>query len=660
MTSPNVLLNAMKLRTIIALNPEIFSPVNSFFRHKRLRILCPLGGWREYPLSRGFEFRHMKHLRYLDLSYIDLSREVSLSHSYNLQTLILRWCKNVPSWFLSKIGSLKSLRHLDISSSDIRFIPENIGSLEHLSCLDLSCTPISKLPDSITRISSLKILKFDRCYNLDALPRKLGALTRLTCIDLRGTSIKVLPESCITNLCNLEIVRLGRKCELPKEIKNWTKLRIFTYDGWNDVMPRGMENLTSLEELDYVASRSGIEELGGLNSLKVLGITNLENVKGGKEGAETAKLKDKQHLRELNLYWGINDDDDDDEVRNSRSVNVVFEGLQPHSNLKKLRLDGFSGFNFPKWMMGCSLNLVELILRNCDQLPALGMLPFLRVLLIWGMKSIKCLGEEIYYQQENQDEEEESISSTKISSSLFPSLIKLEIELENLEEWVAPPLSSTTSCFPSLESLEISGCKRLRTAPITCFSSIKKLELWGTNDNAVNSFFNRGGGGLTSLTEIIIKDSPDVIYLPPLGVLLQHNTPNLQCIDIAKCSSFQGFRDEDLRNNSNNINSLRSLFLSDCPVLTSLPDLRLFTCIQSLYLQDCPGLTSLPDLRLCTSLRRLTIHKCDKLNKKSIPYDLKKSLTFLVELKVDFIQRDEGGPDVYYGYELMNLMEKKK
>ncbi|XP_026428367.1 putative disease resistance protein RGA3 [Papaver somniferum] len=236
MTSPNVLLNAMKLRTIIAVQPENFSHVNSFFRHKCLRILCPLGYWVGCSLSRGFDrqicsaspISKLKHLRYLDLSFIDLSREVSLSHSYNLQTLILVGCENVPSRFVSKIGSLKSLRHLDISYSDIKFIPENIGSLEHLSCLDVSNTQISKLPDSITRISSLKILKFDYCYYLDALPIELGALTGLRRLNLIDTNIQELPESCITNLCNLEIVRLGWECELPKEIKNWPKLRIFT------------------------------------------------------------------------------------------------------------------------------------------------------------------------------------------------------------------------------------------------------------------------------------------------------------------------------------------------------------------------------------------------------------------------------------------------
>ncbi|XP_026433520.1 putative disease resistance protein RGA1 [Papaver somniferum] len=466
LASPTVLSNAVKLRTIVALEPKYISHVSSFFQCRRLRVLCPLSGWecgwRGCTLSSrsmsASSISKLKHLRYLDLSDMDLSPEVSLNHSYNLQTLILKFCRNVPSCLLNKIGSLKSLRHLDISFSDIKSIPENIGSLEHLSFLDLSRTKISKLPDSITYITSLRTLRFRSCCNLDALPSELGALTRLRCLDLSDTSIQELPESCISNLCNLEIVKLGSVCELPKEIKNWPKLRIFTHERFDDVMPRGIERLTCLETLkSYMVrqetevcgspsnkSYGGIEELAGLNSLEVLKIIKLENVRGGIEDGETAKLKDKQHLRKLHLEWGSTGGDDD-QVRSSTSVKdtAVLEGLQPHSNLEKLVIEGFSGLKLPKWMMGCSLsnflpNLVGLSfidLDNCEQLPALGMLQFLRSLWIVRMKSIKCLGEEFYYQQENREEEESSSSDTSKRPSLFPSLVYLDIcELENLEE----------------------------------------------------------------------------------------------------------------------------------------------------------------------------------------------------------------------------------
>ncbi|XP_026406041.1 putative disease resistance protein RGA3 [Papaver somniferum] len=103
LASPKVLPNAKKLPTIIALNPWEFSHVNSFFRYKRLRILFPLRNWSTCSLSDGLEsclighepcftslISKLKHLRYLDLAYVNLSGKVSLNHSYNLQTLVLR------------------------------------------------------------------------------------------------------------------------------------------------------------------------------------------------------------------------------------------------------------------------------------------------------------------------------------------------------------------------------------------------------------------------------------------------------------------------------------------------------------------------------------------------------------------------------------------
>ncbi|XP_026437180.1 putative disease resistance protein RGA3 [Papaver somniferum] len=134
------------------------------------------------------------------------------------QTLILRSCSKV-SRFLGDIGRLRNLRHLDISKSDIKVLPddsiidltlqkldlhecrefealpENIGMLKHLSYLDLSGSAITKVPDSIIYIGNL-VTFFRNCGNLNALPKELGALTGLRCLDLSYTDIKVMPESC--------------------------------------------------------------------------------------------------------------------------------------------------------------------------------------------------------------------------------------------------------------------------------------------------------------------------------------------------------------------------------------------------------------------------------------------------------------------------------
>ncbi|XP_026417169.1 disease resistance protein RGA2-like [Papaver somniferum] len=535
-TFPEVLNSANKLRTIFSLN-EDFVGINDLIGNKSLRVILLRGG-NQIP---AFTFK-FKHLRYLSLSDSDIGG-VSISQLYNLQTLVLFRCVNIQKT-VKYIGCLKNLRHLHLMYSDVKMLPDSvvslsnlqtldlfacrlfealplrIGLLKHLSCIDLSFTAITELPDSVTCISHLRMLKFANCKNLDALPGEFGALAQLRCLDLGGTKIKLLPESCIGNLCNLEIVHLGDKCEFPNEVKNWPKLRRLTHNGEDTsdaIMPRGIEMLTSLEEIKpYVVRKeevsvatsnsSGIQELASLNSLQVLVIKNLSRVRGEKD-AKRAKLMDKQNIQYLELHW---------EDLSGCDVNhdMVLEGLQPHSNLAELKIWGFHGLKLPKWMDSSSNslpNLVKLTLLecvSCEQLPALGGLPFLRVLQIGVMKSVKYLGQEFYYQGNAQ--EESSISGFATPPTFFPSLTQLFIAgMKLLKEWVAPP--PPCSSFPFLEVLEI---------------------------------------------------------------------------------------------------------------------------------VDCPVLTLLPDLRLQTSLRKLTIWKCEKL-KESIPYDLKKSLTFLEKLEIDFIQKDE-------------------
>ncbi|KAI3982225.1 hypothetical protein MKX01_034738 [Papaver californicum] len=241
-------------------------------------------------------------------------------------------------------------------------------------------------------------------------------------------------------------------------------------------MPRGIEKLTRLEVLtpfivmkeddtcSYNSSSSSIHELADLNSLQTLEILSLENVKGGKTEAEMAKLNDKQNIQDLILQWNFKEEEEEEAVNNST---MVLEGLQPHPNLEKIFIRDFPGSKTPKWIgsSSCLPNLVELQFTNCKsctKLIGLGQLPCLQILWIYGMDSVKCLGDEFYYQQDEED-------SKGSASTLFPSLTELHIwKLENLEEWSAPPPPHNS--FPCLEKVEIGSCNNL--------TSIPDLQLW--------------------------------------------------------------------------------------------------------------------------------------------------------------------------------------
>ncbi|XP_026398642.1 putative disease resistance protein RGA1 isoform X2 [Papaver somniferum] len=327
------------------------------------------------------------------------------------------------------------------------------------------CGRLVALPGNIGSLKDFRELNLKCCENLEVLPKEVGALTRLRCLDLSDTMIKVLPESCISNLCSLEIIDFGNKCAIPKEIKSWPKLRFLKYFGRKrNEMPRGIETLTCLESLIFYVEKnrdtisssgggSGIEKLANLNSLQVLKILNLEFVRDGID-AKKAKLKDKMNLHGLCLDWQstykdddgemVYDDDSDDEM----TLDEVLEGLEPHINLREFKIHDFPGLKLPKWMglYNCLPNLVKLELSvcyRCEKLPALGILPCLKVLLIDSMNSVKSLGEEFYYEHEEKEERigsSSSNSSTKNAPeiSLFPSLIHLKIQhMPRLEEWVA-------------------------------------------------------------------------------------------------------------------------------------------------------------------------------------------------------------------------------
>ncbi|XP_026432134.1 putative disease resistance protein RGA3 isoform X2 [Papaver somniferum] len=361
--------NAKNLRTIFWQDEGYFYPSN-----KGLRVIHRLSASNRKTVSSSFEF---KHLRYLDLSNSEDVHAASVNQLYNLQTLKLNHGKSVQD-ILNGIGSLNNLRHLDLSSSDVK-----------------------ELPDSMTRLTNLKTLDIRSCRYLSKLPENIGSLQNLSSLDLEGTAILQLPESCI-RIYNLEIVRLGSTCKLPMEITYWNKLRRFTHSRDDDEMPRGVQELIRIQELkSYLVRKeevsnnsSGINELASLNSLQLLVIRNLENVRG-RIDAEGACLKDKQYIRQLHLHWSSCRSDDDD--------SMVLEGLQPHPNLKELKIQTFQGSKLPKWMglSYCLPNLVELCLfecDRCDKLPALGMLPCLEVLHIKGMNSVKFLDIEFYHQ----------------------------------------------------------------------------------------------------------------------------------------------------------------------------------------------------------------------------------------------------------------------
>ncbi|GLU14948.1 hypothetical protein SLE2022_314850 [Rubroshorea leprosula] len=482
---------------------------------------------------------------------------------------------------------LKSIRSLSLNEADVDQLPAFLGKLKHLRYLDVSETNIKALPKSFTKLYSLQTLKLIGCDDLQ---------------------------------------------KLPEELRNLINLRHFYFDNRN-LMPREIGHLTSLQNLPLFVVRKvkgyWIDELGPLSQLRgALRICNLQFVRSRSE-ASRANLKQKTKLYELKFEW----------IGNEEGYNhheEVLEGLQPHPNLRSLEIHGYKGEKFPSWLdRGVNLsgnssllnNLLELKFYNCGEctnIPnRLGLLPSLQVLIIDGMKKVKCMGSKFYLNGSN------TASGSRGGGeliTLFSALKELRIsDMDSLEEWAEV---EDMVVFPCLEMLQISSCPSLKTWTMGGFSSQHKL-----SDLRIYSCQN-------------LMAIPNIDGLLSLKILTIYNCENLSCLPsgLGTCTSLQSlsisccFNLISIVEDVGRLQSHTDLVVCDCEKLESFPGecLGHLTHLKMLKmgpfyseLEEFPGLTSIQHLH--ASLETLELYGWDKL--KSLPHQLQ-HLTTLKELKL--------------------------
>ncbi|KAL5986132.1 hypothetical protein ACLOJK_028122 [Asimina triloba] len=531
-------------------------------------------------------------------------------------SLICRNSEPIDFSAFHKSENLRTLLLLCEYRVRIEHVPEHLFSkLRCLRTLDLSGTNLTELPDSIGNLKHLRLL------------------------DLFGTRIKMLPESTCSlyNLQTLNLKNCSLLLELPKNTKNLINLRHLTFDTYSQLMsmPPGIGKLTRLQSLSAFAvgkeSGCGVQELKNLVDLQgAICIWRLENAVNVEE-AKGASLKNKPRQQELTLGWSK---EDDSELREERVEEGIIENLQPHSNLKELRIEHYSGVGFPSWIGDRSYRSLVAIsfygCKRCTLLPPLGQLPSLKYLFIDGMSSLKQVTREFYGEGDVKGfpaletlhlndvsqlaewcrvKEGEMGCIHQLTVSNCPKLGELpvlsftlmklylrdcmglnklpmlpslsDLELRNCDQ----KLLDSLPCFTSLSSLAISEIKRLKHLPSSfslTWSSLKDLVIEGCHE-LISLFDENASCGFISLERLAISQCPQLVFVP--GESLPTTLAYLQ--------------------------------VSSCANLESLPDkLKKLTALQDLEIWDCPQIAALPEDGLPTALRYLDIRECPLLEER--------------------------------------------
>ncbi|CAO2825992.1 unnamed protein product [Amaranthus hypochondriacus] len=511
----------------------------------------------------------LSDIRHLVISSSNVIEALKVNTSLGIRLRTIHSTVAVPRNLLRQARYVYVLK---LDGIDLKEVPKDIGKLQFLRYLDLSNNPFTYLPESISHLKLLQTLLLKNCTNLSVLPEWFPILTNLSNIEVSPLKLQkqMVPPTALTNQPPIELDKEG-----------------------------GFEQLSILCHLTDIVGP--------------LFISGLENLKD-KESVEEVRIGSKHGISALELRWNtirIEGGIDSEQHTDDNQHQIVLEGLQPHSNIRRLNLVGYNSPQFPEWVMRMKgtdnerLNkVVKIKLVNCKrclQLPTMGLLLCLRELFIDGMDSIEVIGHEFY---KYGDEDEEN----KIPKVFFPALSRLELHnFSRLREWMPAPTSTTMDihfcrAFPSLEALQVVNCPDLRSIP-TAFPLIKNILIQGVKKgNWLETLITNSCRNHSALISLVLSKVSELDRLPNE---LFHCT-SLKELSLQKCEHFKSWPSLPW-----NLISLEELCIDDCPSLRYPPPVHELTTLNKLIIRGCKLLVETPrNLGMCTSLTKLSISNC--------------------------------------------------
>lgn len=151
-----------------------------------------------------------------------------------------------------KADECSSCTRIFLRNKDLRSLDQSFRAPKIRSLFISENRRLDKLPErAIGSMTSLKFLDLSDT-KVQSLPKSLSYLTQLVCLRLLWTPIKILPAS-LTTLVNLEILDLSFSTirELPSDLHKLRSLRYLGLSHCKELqyLPRGISQLTSLQYL---------------------------------------------------------------------------------------------------------------------------------------------------------------------------------------------------------------------------------------------------------------------------------------------------------------------------------------------------------------------------------------------------------------------------
>ncbi|XP_031372810.1 putative disease resistance protein RGA4 [Punica granatum] len=523
------------------------------------------------------------------------------------------------------IGKLKHMRSLDLSGNAFQYLPNSISGLCNLETLNLGdCKRLKRLPRGLTKLVNLRQLDVSGCDELTHMPRGIGKLTNLQMLgefkvgkdSIRDAAAGLNELSKLTGLrkeltirhlersvpsgleASFPIEKLAlqslnliwdpeKATEADAEVlerlrphPDLKKLRIFGYSGvqpssWISQLHKLVEisfyscdncvrlppldqlpslkriyllELRNLQWIELSESESGTPQSNSFPSLQFIQAGDLPKFRGWERRSSSRIEQEEEAIQEE-----VDEDDDDDSLLMlpvfSDKVWVITYGCPTFS-----------------YMHGQELHLTETSTRIIKQL--------LRNVTIRHASA--------------SSSSSSRITSISLSSISLLALTRLTIsQVENFEHLPVEFLQS----LPSLQSLAISDCPRLKALPVRAIlrylTALESLEIsycreldLSTGESGYQEDMPEGPACKLRELEFV-----SIEKMETLPWWIQHLT-NLESLKIGSC--------EDLK-----------AFPEWFPQLTSLKRLEISNCGEELRRrcrrdigEDWPNISHIPDINV--------------------------------------------------------------